>query len=354
MKTSVPFTIVSSDSFSVAGESESRLHRYRGLSLVASASLLLSAFALSGCTPGVDSDVSEDDEEEVGTSEDAVTSCGTLAGDDITANDKVKAMRTDMGLPAMSCDSKVRAAARKHSAYMTEIGQMTHTETVTTAANFTGKSAGDRMKKQGYTPGSWSEDIAGGGSAGPAIDLWIDSVFHRVPFMNYKTTVYGFGRNGSMNTMDFDAPSSAANPPSNKQWFYPKSGATGVKTKFCCKCEGGFNGENACPAGGASPAGYPVSLMSAGTLVVQKATFRKNGSTSSVPFSIEVNKNTSVTCTNGCDSQTKFSKDAITGTNVVFLVPKSALAASTKYNIVIGGTDGGTAFTKSWSFTTGS
>jgi len=350
MKTSIQTSGASHDSLSSASSLVSR--RHRGSVLAAQAALVLSALALSGCQAGVDSD---DDEDTEGTAQWAVTSCGTLSGDDATVNTKLSGFRSSMGLPAAQCDNKVRAAARAHSNYQNSKNLMTHQETDTSNQYYTGQWPWDRMVHQGYSWWGAGENVSSGQStAGAAFNTWRDSVFHRVPLMDYKTIVYGYGKTNTKHTMDFDAPSSAAAPPANKQWFYPTNGLTGVPKSFACASEGGsVAGENACPAGGASPSGYPVSLVTSGTLVVKKALFRKSGAASSVPFSIEASSNTSVTCANGCDGQTKLSKGSLPE-KVVVLVPKSALSATSTYNITIAGTDGGTAFTKTFSFTTGS
>ena len=103
--------------------------------------------------------------------------------------------RAMMGLAPGSLHPLLNQASQSHADYMACHAVISHQED---AANdgYTGEWVWDRIESAGYAlegGQSWSEVIADGYSATEAIDGWVDSVYHRIPFtMPYWLDV-GFG-----------------------------------------------------------------------------------------------------------------------------------------------------------------
>lgn len=124
-------------------------------------------------------------------------------------NDK----RADHGLPALSANSALRTAARRHSQDMACNDHFSHTGT-------DGSSAGDRIRAAGYNYTYYAENIAASSSQyfspETVVNLWMNSSGHRKNILSDKAVHIGVGfryvgddTNGDMDayyTADFARP----------------------------------------------------------------------------------------------------------------------------------------------------
>jgi hypothetical protein len=121
-------------------------------------------------------------------------------------------------------------------------------------AGYTGDWVWDRMETAGYptAPGqAWSEVVSWGTNPTEAVDLWIGSVYHRVPFTMPYWLDAGFGQTGDYSAMGFvtpypDGPRDAV--------MFPVNGQTEVPVDF------DSDTEYPDPAPDHGVVGYPISV----------------------------------------------------------------------------------------------
>jgi uncharacterized protein YkwD len=96
--------------------------------------------------------------------------------------------RGKSGCPTLRLDTKLRTAARNHSAEMASLGKLSHT-----SAN--GMDPGLRMKAAGYNPtGGWAENVAAGYPTPEAVMTgWMNSEGHRANILNCTLRALGVG-----------------------------------------------------------------------------------------------------------------------------------------------------------------
>ncbi len=139
--------------------------------------------------------------------------------------------RATMGLAPGSLHPLLNQASQAHADYMACHGVISHQED-SELDGFTGEWVWDRIDAAGYAlegGRSWSEVIADGYSATDAIDGWVDSVYHRIPFtMPYWVDV-GFGLTDHYSAMTFVTPY----PDGPRQAvIYPVDGQVDVPVDF--------------------------------------------------------------------------------------------------------------------------
>jgi hypothetical protein len=205
--------------------------------------------------------------------------CGTDAygydtpGEDaIAALERTNCYRNLMGLQAASLDARLDQAAQAHADYMQAAGTISHQE-VQGSEGFTGEWAWDRAETAGYSCNGCSigEVVAFGVGAAESVDLWVNSVYHRVPFTGHGWMAGGFGRDGLYTSMTIVSPF----PESvDKAVIYPVNGQLEVPTSFDSDTEWPD------PAPQHGLVGYPV------TVTVSSTTYANlNGSN---PFGIQL------------------------------------------------------------------
>ena len=156
-----------------------------------------------------------------------------------------------------------------------------------------------------------------------AVDEWVDTIYHRYPILDPWTRDFGYGSTMGCDTIDFGA---GASTPNSTIAVYPYDGQTNVPLSF-----DGNEGPapNAPPSGW--PSGFPISIHLKGT--VANFTVTKDGASTPLPSYLP--------------NPLSFEGNAI------FMSPNAPLEAHTKYNVHADGMNGA-AFTKDWTFTTGS
>ncbi|MCB0700769.1 MAG: CAP domain-containing protein [Chitinophagales bacterium] len=101
---------------------------------------------------------------------------------------------------ALQWNSKLEAAAQKHSDYMKSTGNFSHTGSG-------GSNAGQRITDEGYTWSTYGENIAESYTSEEAvIQGWIESTGHCENIMNPAFTEMGVATSGSYWTQVFAAP----------------------------------------------------------------------------------------------------------------------------------------------------
>ena len=292
---------------------------------------LFAVLALAGCAVPFD----EEGDENVDAAEEAVTgtNCSSPSADAKAVQAAMDSVRTKAGMSALTCNNNIRTGAIAHANYQ-HLNGGTHVE-VSGKSGFYAANFWERMKKAGFNGPAMSEVIISGGY-GPNVITgpsgWMNTVYHRVPFVSYQAKSYGFGNYGSgasstHGTIDFSSDGAAA--PTTALSYWPMNGETGVWTTFSCTsespnpCDSGFNN-----------VGYPLSITGGGTVVLSSHTITGGGVTIAHWYRTH----------------------AFSGyipTSQVYLLPQTPLAKNTKYTVNLIGTVSGVPFGGSWAFTTG-
>lgn len=260
--------------------------------------------------------------------------CATMSADDLKAWEDIAVVRGKSKMGALNCIDGIQKAANNHASYIQlNGGTITHTE-VMGKPGFTGVNFWDRMTAGGFKgPGSAMFEVIHSLGDGRGAILgesgWINTLYHRIPFVTYGAGGYGFGNNsGKWATVDFST--GGATPPATAISTWPVDGDTGVWTTFRCASE------SPNPLPGQTNAGYPVSLTGGKALSIISQQITKAGA--DVPL---------VLFTKASDST------GLIPDTQVYLIPKTPLTPSTRYDVKVKGTVGGSPFDLAMSFTTG-
>ena len=197
---------------------------------------------------------------------------GSATDDAVEAIDRTNCYRNLMGLSRGMLDPDLDAASQMHADYMDRHDTLTHWEDPSRPL-YTGEWVWDRMEAAGYpvAPGqSWSEVVASGTTPAEAVDLWIGSVYHRIPFTMPYWLDAGFGQTGDFSSMSFvtpfpDGPRTAV--------MFPADGQDEVPTSF------NSDTEVPDPAPSHGVVGYPVTVTAVASSV---------GSDWSNPYNVEL------------------------------------------------------------------
>lgn len=259
--------------------------------------------------------------------------CASMSADDLKAWEDIAIVRGKAKMGALDCLDAIQKASNAHANYMQLNGGLSHDE-VAGKPGFTGAKFWDRMKAAGFTGpgGAMFEVIHSIGDGHNSIlgeSGWVNTLYHRIPFVAFGAGGYGFGNNSTKwATVDFS--SGGATPPPTTVSTWPVDGDTGVWTTFRCASE------IPNPLPGQTNAGYPVSLTGAKALVITEHAITQAGADVAHVF-----------LTKGTDSS------GLIPDTQAYLIPKAPLLKSTQYGVKVSGTVGGAAFSLTWSFTTG-
>lgn len=260
--------------------------------------------------------------------------CTGTSANENKATDEVAIVRGRAKLPPLNCVDGAMKAARNHSSYIGQNGWgLTHTEQQN-KPGYTGVNFWDRMTYAGYKGSPSSEVVHSVADAHEAItgkDGWINTLYHRIPFVAYGTLDFGFGSasgGGQCSTVDFGSGNSASK---TALTTWPPDGDSGVWTTF----HNAYESPNPLP--NQQVAGYPISVSGGGAIVLAVHDVTANGS--AVDHVMMNNANDPV---------------KLIPQSQVYLIPKSVLSKNTKYTTHVTGTVSGSAFDVTFSFTTGS
>ena len=154
---------------------------------------------VGGASSGADSDDAQ------GAETDNPSSPGTptegASAVQLSAWEAFEAVRDQAGLPMPSQDDALNAAAQAHADYYAlhveayqSTGLNPHEENAEWEEGFSGVGIGERLAFHGAQGGSgWGEVMAFTGTAEGAVHGWVDTLYHRIPFVHPNTASWGFG-----------------------------------------------------------------------------------------------------------------------------------------------------------------
>ena len=268
--------------------------------------------------------------------------CTGMSAGETTAWQEIAVIRGKAKMGALDCIDTIQAAARNHTHYSELNGWvLTHVED-SSKPGFTGVNFWDRMKYAAFSgPGSPMFEVAHStGDADAAIlgqGGWINTLYHRIPFVSYGAKGYGYGGGGALykgsSTIDFA--SGGATPSASTISTWPVDGDANVWTTFRCASEI----PNPLPT--KTVAGYPVSITGGGVLNVTTHTL-SDPSGSALDHVLITYKNDPYSATS-----------PLVPKEQAYLITSSVLRPSTKYVAHFAGTSGGAPFDVTFSFTTG-
>jgi uncharacterized protein YkwD len=247
----------------------------------------------------------------------------------VTALQVVNEMRVPAGAGCATMVAELNLAAQNHcDYYAANEGSCiadAHSE-VAGCTGFTGESPGDRMQAAGYTGSTSSEVMAFSNDPERAVQMWINSVWHRLPVLSPWVTELGYGNATGCDTMDFGR---GTPMPDETVVVYPYAGQAGVPTSFRGDREGP---EPLAPPTG-WPSGVPITVY-ARSIEVTEHVLTVDGDTTPIDHVWLTSEDSS------------FLRDAVS------LYAYDPLAGATSYRVTISGTHVAGALSLQWSFTT--
>jgi hypothetical protein len=190
------------------------------------------------------------------------SSAGAIAALE-TSNDA----RLAMGVPCVEMIAEINQAAQNHCDYYAMGGsgcQMGHSEDED-CPGFTGVRFDERMRAAGYTGSPAFENMAFTNDGTRAVQMWIDSVWHRTPVLSPWVRHAGYGGATGCDTMDYGRGPST---PADVTAVWPYANQTNVPTSFDGRYEGPM--PPAPPTGW--PSGYPITIYVNGSLTTHTLT----------------------------------------------------------------------------------
>jgi hypothetical protein len=186
----------------------------------------------------------------------------------------------------------------------------------------------DREKAAGYSGSAVFEDMAFFGNGASAVQIWIDSVWHRTPILSPWVMDFGYGGLPGCDTTDFG---NGASSPADLVVSYPYAGQTGVPTSF-----GGNEGPTPPAPPGGFPSGYPITVFLKGGSITSHELF-VDGTSTPIPH---------VFIAPGDAAAMGLLQ------NDYVLYANKPLTAQTTYRVKITGTNGAGPVMLDWTFTT--
>jgi uncharacterized protein YkwD len=182
--------------------------------------------------------------------------CATESPTAIAIQNDIAHVRSMAGLAPISCDSAAQSAASAHAAYVAVNASLTHTETPS-LPSFVGATPPDRLAAFHFEYQVSGEVVGFDGTRECifGVDGFINSVYHRAPFLRAESVVMGIGSQTGAVTIDFGRTSSHASD-ATQVVLWPPNSATHVPTTFAAS----YEVPNPVPEG-ASIVGSPVSLI---------------------------------------------------------------------------------------------
>ena len=255
-------------------------------------------------------------------------------GKKIEAFQRINEWRRLMGLGLLAQNSKADAAAQAHANYLAQNGVSLGHREDPTKPGFTGYDPGSRLLAAGYDYSAGSEVLAGAQlSPSEHVDGYMNTVYHRIPFIQYNYIDVGVGiesyPNGSAGIysvieLGIPAGSGGQESPSVPYVVFPLRNATILR--------GSIDPEIPSPPG----AGYPVSISFDPRKSVATTKFElREAGTTLVP-TILLTANT----------------DSLVPSSMAFLSPTNILRSSSSFTALWEGTVDGTPLSVTWGFST--
>lgn len=259
--------------------------------------------------------------------------------EEIDALNFVNTLRRAAGASCVTLDLAISQAASAHCAYYSlnkEIDplctQSPHYE-VEGCLGFTGATPADRVRAAGSTSNAGGEVMAFLNDPLHAIQIWVDSVWHRIPILDPATTVIGYGSAEGCDTIDFGSGKVDA----KNVVLYPYDGQLDVNPAFDGSNEGPMP---PAPATG-WPSSNPISIYAQRLNVTEHLLFVDGD-----PTPLEHTWLDPMAPSLAADQQRLLR-------NVVFMYANQPFLPNTRYRVKISGTYAGGTLSREWTFTTG-
>jgi hypothetical protein len=201
---------------------------------------------------------------------------------------------------------------------------------VATCSGFTGASFGDRDTAAGYSNGFF-EVMAFDDDPVRAVQILVDSVWHRTPLLSPWIADFGYGNATKCDTMDFGGNPSSM--PSNTVVTYPYAGQTSVPTKFNGATEGPVP---PAPPGG-WPSGYPITVYAKGINITSHS-ITVDGQSSALPDQVI--------------NPAKYPNTGYLLINDAVIYANAPLTSGTTYRVKVSASSSSGNLNLEWTFTT--
>jgi hypothetical protein len=264
----------------------------------------------------------------------------------LTAWEAFEAVRGEAGLGMPAQDDALNAAAQAHADYFSmhaesysDSGLNPHQENPDWDDGFTGVGIGERFSYHGVGAGGGGEVMAFTGSAQGAVNGWMATLYHRIPFVHPNTYLWGFGiaeSGAKCEVMDY-----TQGPPialGATTWStdgklgvpWPPPGATGVDTSW----NGAESPQPPLPEGESYPSGpiITLSFVNGASLALTTATL--TGPAGEVSSQVQTPDNDSMLST------------------TLAIYAYDPLASLTTYTVNVAGTVDGEPYEAAWTFAT--
>ena len=248
----------------------------------------------------------------------------------------INTVRRELGLPPVTMDSRLCAAAKGHSLYVAANSRVGHTESPS-CANFSGGETSERVSSQGYAGGCFEIISQGAASPMAAVRRLFAAPYHRAAFLQPGTFDVGGGTQEKITTLLLGTSDEGGvgTYPRGNQNNAPLSW-DGIEYPNPLRLHKG-----ATPVGGGS-VGYPITLFTfAGAgddePRLSKVTATLETAVDNKPVAVFVNSSDN--------------DDFLT--NGVLIIPAKPLHPSTTYRVRVQAIDAGSLpFSHTWTFTT--
>ncbi|MAY80476.1 MAG: hypothetical protein CL930_06775 [Deltaproteobacteria bacterium] len=169
--------------------------------------------------------------------------------------------RNLMGLSRGVLHRQLDSATQQHAEYMATHNTMTHAQDPS-KSGFKGEWVWDRIKAAGYAleyGAAWMEVVSMGYDPAGAVDGWMGTVYHRIPFTQAAWTELGFGQDGLYTAMTFVTPYPDG---VHQAVIFPVDGQADVPVDF------DSDSEYPDPAPDHGTVGYPITVTVSGVEIV--------------------------------------------------------------------------------------
>jgi len=269
--------------------------------------------------------------------------------DQIKALDRANWYRWMSGLPPLDLIEAINQAAQAHCDYYVahfdqyqSTGMSPHNENPAWPDGFSGESPWDRTAKFGYSQGV-SEVIAFVRNPVEAVDGWMNTLYHRIPFMDASMMACGYGAAGSgtwsnstrIDTVDFGTVDHEAKgyAGGDVMGIYPPPGSSGIPVSF-----DGLESPQPPPPPTGYPSGTIVSITWSSSVAAKVTEHAIWAEEDQIPLD-----HTWLDATNDSNLQ---------GAATVALYPHKPLDEGKKYWVEMKGEKGGKPWELKWFFYT--
>ena len=176
----------------------------------------------------------------------------------VRALSRINVLRAALGVRLVRMHAALNEAAQNHADYFMRnlpASQANAHGEESGRPGFTGEWPWDRTRAAGYRGSGIGEDMAFGAGPEGSVDMWYDSVYHRIPVVRPDTTEVGFGHGAQVEVLDVAM--GGAGGGGRSVVLTPFDGQEDVPRDFYASREGPR------PVLEDDQVGYPVSLVMA-------------------------------------------------------------------------------------------